>query len=387
MGENMSASLHIGLDGSRLAKAAYTGTEHYTWQIFNHMFRVAPHHRYTVYAPQKPTLPLDTGYAHVTWRIIPFPRLWTQLRLSLEFATRPQPDVLFVPSHTVPLIHPKATVVTVHDLGFRSHPEYYTTSERLFQEFALWQATRSARRLIAISNTTRSDILEHARIPSNRVQTIYHGIDRDQFHPQRIGELPSNEQRAASPYIYTVGRLEAKKNTPLLIRAFRILAERYHLPHHLVLAGKPGTHGYSEVQQALAELPAEIRNRVHCIGYVPDDAHASWLRHAAAFVFPSGFEGFGMPLLEAMASEIPIIASRSSSIPEIVADAGILVNPTRAEAIAEGIAAVLTDKHQAQVLITKGRKRERQFSWERAARETIGVIEAVRKELINEKRT
>src|SRR3990167_9134486 len=112
-------NLHIGLDGSRIAKARYTGTEHYSHEIFEHLFRVAPHHNYTIYAPAKSTKPLETGSAQVEWRIIPFPRLWTQVRLSLEFLTHPQPDVFFVPSHTIPLIHPRATVTTVNDLGFR----------------------------------------------------------------------------------------------------------------------------------------------------------------------------------------------------------------------------------------------------------------------------
>lgn len=367
--------MHIGIDGSRLAKSTYTGTEHYTWQILYHMFRVAPHHTYTIYAPAMPTTPLDTGNAQVAWRIMPFPRLWTQLRLSVEFATRQQPDVFFVPSHAIPFVHPKRTIVTVHDLGFKHHPSYYGAIERLYQEFALWQAGRSATSIIAISEATRKDILRYTRTPATRVHTIYHGVDRDRFHPRGISEQPSAEQRTVSPYLYTIGRLEAKKNTPKLIQAFRILVERFHVPHHLVLAGKPGTHGYAAVSRALAELPPEIRERVHLVGYVTDEAHGNWLRHASAFVFPSGFEGFGMPLLEAMASDVPVIASRSSCIPEIVSDAGVLVNATRAEAIAEGVAKVVTDKGLAERLIARGKERAKQFSWERAARKTVTLIE------------
>lgn len=372
--------MHIGLEGSRLAKSHYTGTENYTWHIFTNMFRVAPHHEYTIYAPSKPTIPLNTGRAKVNWRIIPFPRLWTQLRLSLELATHPQPDVLFIPSHTVPLIHPRATVATVHDLGFKSHKNYYGTIERLYQETALSLAVRGAARIITISQATKNDILKYTRYPENKLDIIYHGVDREHFRAPEIGEQPKKILQATAPYIYTIGRLEAKKNTPALIRAFRILVERFHLPHHLALAGKPGVHGYDEVERALNELPPEIKNKIHLLGYVSDNDHALWLRHAAAFAFPSGFEGFGMPLVEAMASGTPIVASTSSSIPEIVGDAAVLVNATRAEAIAEGIAKVLTSDKLSQSLQQKGFERVKLFSWERAASQTISILEKVAKE-------
>ncbi len=374
-------SLHIGLDGSRIAKAHYTGTEHYSHAIFEHMFRVAPHHRYTIYAPSMPTHPLDTGSAKVTWRIIPFPRLWTQVRLSTEMLTGKQPDVLFIPSHTIPLIHPRATVTTVHDLGFLHFPEYYGQIERLYQSFGLRQAVKASSRIICVSEATKNDLLKFTDYPSDRITVIHHGVDRDIFRGPTVGEQPPATQRRSQPYLYTIGRIEAKKNIPQLLLAFRILKEKYRIPHQLVLAGAPGTHGYDIVETILGQLPDSVRKEILMLGYVSDDDHATWLRFASCLVFPSGFEGFGLPALEAMASEVPVVASGASSLPEIVGDAGVMVNHTRAEAIAEGVMSVLGDPERRAELIRSGKERIKQFSWEQAALRTIGVLETAAQEV------
>lgn len=368
-------TLHIGLDGSRIAKAQYTGTEHYSYEIFTHLFRVAPHHRYTIYAPRMPTKSLPTGSATVSWRIIPFPRLWTQLRLSAELMQSTKPDVLFVPSHTIPLVHPLPTVATVHDLGFKHFPEYYGRIERFYQEFGLWQTTRSATRLIAISGETKRDLVHYTHVPNDRIHVIHHGVDFELFHPAAPNERLSSSQRVFVPYLYTVGRVEAKKNVPRLIQAFRILKEKYKLPHHLLIAGKPGHHGYDEVKIELAKLPPDIRAAVRELGYVSDEANAQWLRFADALVFTSGFEGFGMPALEAMASGTPVVASNASSLPEVVGKAGILVNHTRAEAIAEGVLELVRKPNRRKQLVQDGLTHVRQFTWERAARQTIATLE------------
>lgn len=374
-------SLHIGLDGSRIAKPHYTGTEHYSHAIFEAIFRIAPHHKYTIYAPAESTKPLNTGTANVTWKIIPFPRLWTQVRLSLEMMNAAeQPDVLFIPSHTIPLVHPKATVTTVHDLGFKHFPQYYGAVERLYQNFGLSRAVTGSSHIIAISEATKRDLIKFTHYPADKISVIYHGVDREHFRPPSVGEKAPKLQQAHQPYLYSIGRLEAKKNTPELIRAFRTLKEKHGVPHKLVLAGKPGQHGYDQVEAVLKELPESIRRDVILLGYVSDVDHATWLRFADCFVFPSGFEGFGMPVLEAMASDVPVVASNASSLPEVVGEAGILVNQTRSDAIAEGILAVIASDTEARRLIKLGRDRLKLFSWERAASATIGILEAAAKE-------
>lgn len=373
--------LHIGLDGSRIATDKYTGTEHYSHTIFEQLFRVAPHHRYTIYAPKMPSKPLNVGRAQVDFKIIPFPKLWTQFRLSWEFLTRPQPDVLFVPSHTIPLIHPKGVVNTVHDLGFEHFPQYYTKLERAYARFGLWQATHASTRMIAISESTKQDVLHYTKYPKDKIHVIYHGIDREQFFPAFSNDIPPQKIAAALPYFYTIGRLEAKKNTVRLIQAFRVLKEKYRAPHKLVLAGKPGMHGYNEIQTALDHLPDEIRKDILMLGYVSDHNNAVWLRFAEALVFPSGYEGFGLPVLEAMTSGVPVIASRNSSLPEIVGAAGLLVNETKADAIADAMQRLVSETILRKQLIKRGLDRAKLFTWEAAARKTIGVLELVAQEV------
>ncbi|MBI2590110.1 glycosyltransferase family 4 protein [Candidatus Berkelbacteria bacterium] len=376
-------NLHIGLDGSRIAKAHYTGTEHYSHQIFEQMFRVAPHHRYTIYAPALSTKPLKTANAQVDWRIIPFPKLWTHVRLSAEFLMHCHTDVLFIPSHTVPLIHPTPTVSTIHDLGFKRFPEYYSRLERVYQEFGLTQALRASTRIITFSAATKRDILHYTQFPASKIHVIHHGVDREIFHPVDPLSKPSLRIHEYMPYLYSIGRLEAKKNTVQLLRAFRILKEKYQMPHHLVIAGTPGQYGYAEIEQVLKELPQNTRDDIHLLGYLSDQAHATWLRFASCLVFVSGFEGFGLPIVEAMASGIPVVASNISSMPEIVGPAGILVNHTRAEAIAEGILPLLKRQYVQKSLQSKGLERAKQFSWERAALTTVGVLESAVQEVRN----
>ncbi|MBI4022945.1 glycosyltransferase family 4 protein [Candidatus Berkelbacteria bacterium] len=369
--------LHIGLDGSRLAETQYTGTEHYTYHLFCALFRIAPHHRYTIYAHGRPSKALATGTADVNWRVMPFPRFWTQLRLSWEFLTQPHPDVLFIPAHTAPLISPRHTVITIHDLAFLHIPSEYSLGERLEQRWALWQATRKARRLIAVSEATGQDLIDQVRLPAERVKVVYHGVDLDTFRPPTIREQPTPVQRATQPYLYSIGRLERKKNTAQLIRAFRILKERHHLPHQLVLAGKPGRYGYDEISTLLAELPELIRNDILLLGYVSDQEHAAWLRFSESLVFPSLFEGFGMPVLEAMASGVPVVTSRTGSLAEVAGEAAVLVNPTQAASIAQGVLRLANDESLRNRCILRGRERAAQFTWERAARETINILEDV----------
>lgn len=373
--------LHIGLDGSRIAKDKYTGTEHYSHTIFEQLFRVAPNHRYTIYAPKMPSKPLNAGRAQVEYRIIPFPKAWTQFRLSWEFFTRKQPDIFFIPSHTIPLIHPNRVVNTVHDLGFEHFPDYYSTIERLYQRLGLWQATQVSTQLIAVSESTKQDIVRFTQYPAEKIHVIHHGVDTEQFFPAISTDVPPKKIQQSLPYFYYIGRLEAKKNIVRLLQAYRSLREKHDVPHKLILAGKPGQHGYDDIETTLNQLPPAIRKDVHMLGYVSDHDHAIWLKFAEALVFPSGFEGFGLPALEAMASGTPTIVSRNSSLPEIVGNAGLLVNETKADAIAMAMHRISTDPVLRKQLVKRGIDRSKQFTWEAAARKTIGVLELAARDL------
>lgn len=372
--------LHIGLDGSRIAKDKYTGTENYSHTIYEQIFRVAPHHEYTIYAPKMPSKPLATGQAKVNYRIIPFPKLWTQVRLSWEFATQQRPDILFVPSHTIPIVHPAGVVNTVHDLGFEHFPAYYSKIERAYQRFALWQATHASNRLIAVSEATKQDIVRHTKFPADRIHVIHHGVNQEQFYPLLSTDIPPKKLAALRPYFFYIGRLEAKKNIVRLLQAFRRMKEKSQAPHKLILAGKPGQHGFGEIQAELESLPTSIREQIILPGYVSDHDYAIWLRFSEALVFPTGFEGFGLPALEAMSSGVPAIVSRNSSLPEIVGDAGLLVNETKSEAIADAMLRIINEPALRDQLIARGLARARQFTWETAARKTIGVLELVAQE-------
>jgi glycosyltransferase involved in cell wall biosynthesis len=301
-----------------------------------------------------------------------FPKLWSQIRLSLELWQNP-PDVLFEPAHTIPVIHPKKVVTTLHDVGFRYFPELYTPLERIYHSWSMGYAVRHATRIIAISQATKKDLIKFYNADEKKITVIYHGYDREKFYPAK-SQNPPDEIKKLGEYIYFIGRLEVKKNITTLIKAFGLLRESNNeLTTKLVLAGRPG-YQYEEIQEEIIKLPAEIQKDVLQPGYIPDVIMADYLRFAKVFAFPSKFEGFGMPLVEAMACGVPVVAADTTSIPEITGGAALLHKVEDEIQLAEMLKNALTDNQLREDLIKKGLERVKIFDWEKSARETFEVI-------------
>lgn len=371
--------LHIGIDGYRLTKSRYKGTEHYSYELINNLFRVAPHHRFTIYVPHTPTKKMRPHSAQVEWKFLPTWKLFNYTSLSWAMLKGPQPDIIFFPDQVTALVTPKKVVATVHDIAFKTHPENYTFKERIFHNFSFTLLQKKATHIIAISQYTEKEIVQHSSIPKKNISVIYHGCDHELFRPRLPSEpIPHNIQ-ALMPYLYFVGRLEAKKNTVKLIEAFKIIKTKFAIPHKLVLAGSFGYQGVDKIKQILAQLDASIRQAIVLPGHVSDQDNQLLMRHAEIFVFPSHVEGFGMPLVEAMAAGIPTVASNTSSIPEIAGNASILVNQTSAQSIAEGIMTIIQNPNRRAELVSRGLSQAKKFSWERTALDTIKVIEETAK--------
>ncbi|MFO7171230.1 MAG: glycosyltransferase family 1 protein, partial [Chloroflexota bacterium] len=325
--------MQIGIDISRIATAARTGTEHYTYELLAAIGRLDRSTRYTLYCNRPPASlpPLGENFA---LRPIPLPRLWTHARLSAEILARP-PDTLFVPAHVLPLGTPLArtrAVVTIHDLGYLRFPEAHTRLGRIYLRLSTVWSARVARRVIAVSEATRSDLVRLARVPPEKVTVIHHGLT-ERFW--RRGE-PDEQQRARAraiaggdePYFLYVGTLQPRKNLVRLIEAFaRVIGEGDGAANcrlRLVIAGKRGWLA-EPIERRAAELG--LGDRVRFAGYVPDEDLPALMAGALAFVFPSLYEGFGLPVLEAMAAGTPVLTSTTSSLPEVAGGAALLVDP------------------------------------------------------------
>src|SRR5262245_40927137 len=411
----MSIPLHIGIDASRMAVAARTGTEHYTYELLAALARRDQQTRYTLYCNQMPAAlpPLGPNFA---LRRIPFPRLWTHARLSAELLAH-APDVLFVPAHVLPLGAPlrrrMRTVVTVHDLGYLRFPEAHTQAQRLYLRLSTLWSARAASRLIAISAATRDDLVRVAGVRPEKIAVVHHGLS-PRFRPVADGEIaavlrrygiaganehaigagdhtPAGEHKAR-PYLLYVGTVQPRKNLVRLIEAFAQLDDRRPTTDdrrptagqiiapnlqsaicnlQLVIAGKRGWLT-EEIERRAAELG--VAERVRFTGYVADEDLPSLLSGALAFVLPSLYEGFGMPVLEAMACGAPVLASNTSSLPEVAGDAALLVDPTDTAALADGLARLATDAGLRAELRARGLARAAEFTWDRCAAETLAVL-------------
>jgi glycosyltransferase involved in cell wall biosynthesis len=374
--------MHIGIDASRIAVAARTGTEHYTYELLAALARRDRSTRYTLFCNQMPaTLPaLGPNFK---LRRIPFPRLWTHARLSAELVMHP-PDTLFVPAHVLPLGAPvrrrMRTVVTIHDLGYLRFPDAHTRAHRLYLRLSTLWSARVASQVIAVSSATRDDLVRLAHVPPAAITVIHHGLS-PRFRPiADSGSVAAAQQRygITPPYFLYVGTIQPRKNLVRLIEAFAHLTHRErrtandgHGDPTLVIAGKRGWLTEA-IERRAAELG--VAKRVRFTGYVDDDDLPALLGGALAFVFPSLYEGFGMPVLEAMACGSPVLTSKSSSLPEVAGDAALLVDPTDTTAIAEGLARLSTDGALRAELRTRGLARAAEFTWDRCAEQTLRVL-------------
>ncbi len=368
--------MRIGVDASRLAVQSRTGTEHYTWELLNALGEVDHRNTYVLYCNRTPAAlpPLPPAFV---LKPMPLSRAWTHGRLSLEML-RHAPDVLFVPAHTLPLVPGPRSVVTIHDLGFLHHPEAHTRIQRLYYRLFTRLSARRASHIVAISEATRRDIQHFYGAPATKISVVYHGV-----HP-RFQPVTDRHKLAATlehysitgSYLLFVSTVQPRKNVARLLEAF--VAAREALPlgtlPTLVLAGKWGWLT-EQIERRAAEL--EIAHAVQFIGYVPDADLPTLLSGALAYINPSLYEGFGMTVLEAQACGTPVLASNASSLPEVVGDAGILVDPYDVSALAEGIVRLVTDTALRAQLRERGLRHVAGWTWKRTARETLAILERV----------
>lgn len=368
----------IGIDASRAVKREKTGTENYSQEIIKALAQIDEKNRYVLYSPREPEGDLARLPGNFRFKVIPFPRLWSQVRLSVELIRgQPKPDVIFEPAHTIPVVHHRKMVVTIHDLGFVHFPELYTPLERLYHNFSLKYSATHAAKIITPSNYTKRDLIRFLPIDPRKIMVIYHGYDKEKFRPATEKEREMVLPRGIEPpYIFFVGRIELKKNVDGMIEAYRLLREEMTIRHKLVLAGKPGW-GYDKIKEKINSLPEEIRKDVVELGYVSDREYPILLKRADILFFPSWFEGFGMPVIEAMAAGVPVVASSQTSLPEIAGTGALVVKPSKPLEMAAALSKLIHKQSFRKSMILRGRVRAHSFSWRRAAQETLRLLEEV----------
>jgi glycosyltransferase involved in cell wall biosynthesis len=370
--------MRIGFDATAIP-ANRTGAGNYIFNLVQALARIDSHNQYMIFA--KPShigeFGIDQPNFHFTGVNLsarPQRLAWEQASLPLRIKQLGL-DVLHSPHYTMPLPKTCKSVVTFCDMTFHLLPEMHSRLKRVFfQRMMRWSASH-ADKLIAISESTRHDVIRLLNVAPEQIVTIPLAASPDYraLPANCVAEVCTRYELMPGRYIAYVGVLEPRKNVPLLIEGYAALAAEFpDIP--LVIAGKKGWM-YDEIFQRLTALGLE--QRVRFLGYVPDADLTPLYNGARVFVYPSRYEGFGLPVLEAMQCGTPVITTNVSSMPEVAEDAALLVAPDDLAGLVVALRRVLTDDILARDLGQRGQKRSATFSWERCAQETLQVYQSL----------
>jgi len=360
----------IGVDASRATLAQRTGTETYSAELVRRLPDFLHGHRLRFYAHTPPDEDLLLATRTAEWRVMPFPRLWTHVRLSLEMAFD-APDVLFVPAHVIPLLHPKRCVVTVHDLGYLAYPQTHPSFSRWYLTLSTRWNVRAAAHVIADSKATRRDLRTRLSVNPAKVSVVYPGYDEQHFQPvrdERQIEKARQKYGLRERYVLFLGTVQPRKNLTRLVESFAQIGDP---TTQLVIAGRRGwlTDDLYRHADTLA-----LGKHVRFPGYIAPEDVPALLTGATVFAFPSLYEGFGLPVLEAMACGTPVLCSNAASLPEVVGDAALLVDPHDTDSLGHALQRLLHDETLRHDLVARGFEQARHFSWESSARQIAAII-------------
>lgn len=370
----------VGLIATLLATAkSYRGAgiHHYSSRLLEHLPGQRPSLHYRAYvadAAYRAPSGIDVHRAHPAaqkpWARI----LWEQVRLPL-LLRQDDIDLVHGLAYAIPLATSAPSIVTVHDLSFLRHPQSLPRGNRLYLSRITALSCRRAQRIIAVSQATAAELHRLLGVPSYKITVIYNGVDARYFSRPR-SEVERRRQQEGWParFLLSVGTLEPRKNYVNLLKAYALYRRASASPLPLLIAGGKGWD-YEAIFEQVDELG--LRDDVHFLGFVPTET-LPWLYNAAAlFIYPSRYEGFGLPVAEAMACGAPTITSTVSSLPEVAGDAAATVDPDDVEGLAQTIIAILNDDERMQTMREAGFSQARQFQWTTTAAQTAALYARV----------
>lgn len=379
----MTTAPHVGLNAQLLSLRQSYRSAGISWYIFNllrHLPAADTSVRYTAFvsdpdfqpqnglAVRRSSLPAKHPVARILWEQTALP---AALRQSGA-------DLLHALAFVSPLANRLPTVLTIYDLSFVRFPQLFRPFNRWYLQTFSRVSARRADAVIAISESTRHDVISAFGVNPNRVHTVYCGAD-DIFHPLSAAQIAAfrAEKNLPAHFIFRLGTIEPRKNVEGVIRAYAAWRRRDPSAPLLVIGGGKGWY-YQEVFRLVETLG--LTEDIRFPGYIPQDDLPLWYNAADVFVYPSHFEGFGLPVLEAMACGTPVVTSDVSSLPEVAGDAALLVSPTDTDALSTAMERAFTDAALAQSLRERGLRQAAQFSWEKTARQTVKIYHTVLRE-------
>lgn len=363
----------IGVDGNEANVLHKVGVSIYTLNLLKYFHSHSSIDlQFIVYLRNKPSDELPHENEYFTYKVVWGPVLWSQLFLPLYlWISRIKGTVLrvfFSPAHYIPRFCPFKTVVTIHDLSYLYFPDEFLKKD-LFQ-LKNWTAyaLKNATKIIAVSKTTKKDIIHEYQIPDKKIDVVYNGYENNKLLAK------SYKLKAKTiPYFLYVGTIQPRKNLKILISAF----SQFHKinPHFkLILAGKKGWL-YKNIFTQVEQLG--MKGSILFPGFVSEEEKNNLYKNATAFILPSLYEGFGIPLLEAMAHECPVISSFSSSLPEVGGEACLYFDPKNSDDLVEKMTSITTNKELRMNIIKTGKKRIEAFSWEETGKNTLQILQSI----------
>lgn len=359
----------IGIDGNEANVAKRVGSNQYAFELLQALSKIETLHQFLVFLREKPLPDMPSRKKNWSYKVFGPKRFWTRWRLPLElYFGRPRPEIFFSPGHYGPLFLPMPLVCSIMDLGFLKFPDQFTRKD--FLQLSSWtkKSIQKASHLFAISQATKDDIIKEFQVPEEKITVTYPGYDWKRFNLQINQEkidAVRKKYKIENGYILFLSTLKPSKNIERLISAFK-KANLGNLK--LVIAGKKGWL-YDTIFSKVKELA--VVDKVVFTDFVPDEDVSALMAGAQVFVLPSFWEGFGIPVLEAMACGVPVVVSQLGSLPEVVGKSGITVNPYSEESIASGIKRALENKNKMSKL---GLEQVKKFSWETCAKKTLETL-------------
>jgi glycosyltransferase involved in cell wall biosynthesis len=364
------------------------GSGEYVFRLLWSLNVIDRKNEYFIYLPESPTQDLPPESKRWHYRVVKPNKLWTLIGLQINLVFQNPGISLFLsPTHYAPLFLPCPLVISIMDVSYL----LYTKS---FRRIDLWQlkfwtrlSVNNAKRILTISNASKNDILKLYGLPKSKVDVAYPGIK--DIHISQEQTLSLNEIKLKATgmkdfqkkygikdgYILFVGTIQPRKNILRLIDAFSQLINNVKYKDlTLIIIGKPGWM-YEEIYAAPKKY--KVENKIMFLSEITNEELPSWYKNAQCFVFPSLYEGFGLPVLEAMVNGCPVITSNVSSLPEVGGEAAIYVNPESTADLLQKLNLVLSDKKLRENMIRKGYEQAKKFSWEKTARETLKILENV----------
>lgn len=370
-----------GIDVNCLTRENYTGTERYVFSLMKEMMTqpLQKDERVVLYTSAKVEelgdLPDGWSWSVLNW---PLAKGWTHGRLSWELLRR-TPNVFFSPAHEIPRFYGRTKIVnTVHDVAFVYFPKAYTWLHRRRHAWSVKRSVRNSNAIITVSGATKKDLVYHYKAKSEIIIPIPLAIDHKQFSPdtQDVDRVLQKYRLFEKKYFFFVGRLEEKKNIVTLVRAFEEYKKHrgHGDPLQLVLAGTYG-YGKQRIENTIKTSP--IRDDIRVLGFVPDKDLAGLFSGCLAFTFPSLYEGFGMPVLEAMASGVPVLASDIPALREVCGQAALFCEAQSVAQWSQALDRLAHDRSLRDDLLARGAGQVKAFTWKKTAEKTWQVLRSV----------